>query len=530
MKKIRLLLFCSLFATACDRLSHVQSSHLTIQLPAVKSQNVTVSATTTVSAEPTGLTGTRPINCYVVGVGGPEDALSRNVCQRTDGTATFQPRRLGLWTGAVPAGGTISLDVPSGKDRVVFVFGFYAANISDCRDFKTYGFPNGTLSDPYLIGEVGQQEFIADDTKDVPVPISFDLNNRFDKCFGPDFPADTKTIPTQLAISKDYFPYATTIESVCQSASVRLTDDRGREGSVSVPTNVQINFEGSPLQFYSSMTDCSSYQNAIPTLTIPAGNSQGEFFFKAPYTVSYTSYTLTAKAAPFIDGAKTFTNVTSSAKAIELAGPNRILPDMCYPYMLNLRQVNGTPSPESGGFALTYDDASGFKFFSDSACTTPAASPLNLPSTQSQLSVWGKLSTVNVIDLNLGASGYTPSHPFVAAGGGTTAVASVEVRGDNTGPQYGVVYSKPYFAQLFNDKNTAVITTVPYQVYFLDPGLNFDYGLIPSFSTGVSSFVIPAGAHAGEFYIKPKGLGSYPIGVSGNGTPPPYPYLINVSP
>jgi hypothetical protein len=198
--------------------------------------------------------------------------------------------------------------------------------------------------------------------------------------------------------------------------------------------------------------------------------------------------------------------------------------------MLNLRQVNGTPNPESGGFALTYDDASGFKFYSDSACTTPAASPLNLPSTQSQLSVWGKLSTVNVIDLNLGASGYTPSHPFVAAGGGTTAVASVEVRGDNTGPQYGVVYSKPYFAQLFNDKKTAVITTVPYQVYFLDPGLNFDYGLIPSFSTAVSSFVIPAGAHAGEFYIKPKGLGSYPIGVSGNGTPPPYPYLINVSP
>lgn len=184
-----------LFTSACDRNSGSKSK-LSIQFPEIV-QSGKISAMTSggssqqddwASVTPTGFSGAAPFNCFGVYISGPEPALRSNQCFKDESSAT--PMKVfGKWKGGVLQGKTLELEVDAGKDRVVGIFGFHATTASACKDFTGNAqMDRSQLSKPYFLGEVGQLEFIGGQTKEVSVNLSFDSNQYFEECKGPDFP------------------------------------------------------------------------------------------------------------------------------------------------------------------------------------------------------------------------------------------------------------------------------------------------------------------------------------------------------
>ncbi|KYG67053.1 hypothetical protein AZI86_08550 [Bdellovibrio bacteriovorus] len=136
---------------------------------------------------PTGFSGNAPFNCFGVYISGPEAALRTNQCYKNQ-ASTIPMKVFGKWKGGVLQGKTLDFEVEAGKDRVVGVFGFYAADPSACKDFTgTADMDKSQLSKPYFLGEAGQLEFIGGQTKEVAVNLTFDANQSFEECKGPDF-------------------------------------------------------------------------------------------------------------------------------------------------------------------------------------------------------------------------------------------------------------------------------------------------------------------------------------------------------
>jgi hypothetical protein len=96
------------------------------------------------------LTAISDVNCYAVFVGGPEPELNRNKCYsnsiKTSVVASFGPN-----VPFMPQGSTISLDVPSGLNRRIYVVGFNANPISSCRGSQTSAADFTNISPPQII-------------------------------------------------------------------------------------------------------------------------------------------------------------------------------------------------------------------------------------------------------------------------------------------------------------------------------------------------------------------------------------------
>ena len=257
---IYLLLMSVLTLAACDRLKMDESSKVRIQLPstAETSKLQSLGSVTAYGGDgsqipSTGFSGAAPINCYIVAIGGPEDEFQRNTCSRKDGS--FQVRKVGPWVGGAAPGTDLTLDVTSGKDRVVYVVGVYAPT-GTCQDFKgPAGFDNMN-SLPYLLGETAPTEFKAGDSVSVTVPMTFSTDKWFDGCHGPDFPEHNGSgggngvVPTQIGVSKEFFPAGNVVENSCQGIEVRLADAAGSRGSTSTNTTFQLTKAGSVVSFY----------------------------------------------------------------------------------------------------------------------------------------------------------------------------------------------------------------------------------------------------------------------------------------
>lgn len=297
----------------CDRLKLDDTTKIQIQLPAAPaaSAKTDVSATTANSSpEPTGFTGASPVNCYMVAAAGPEEALSKNKCFSRDGVnSSFATRKVGIFVGAVPASGTVSIDVPSGKDRSIFVVGFHASDMTYCRDFKTHGFPEGTLSHPYFLGEKTGLELKAGATLDLPINVSFNTNNILD-CEGPDFPEGgggegPKVEATHLAA--DF--YHSVGLNQCHPMRLHLYTEAAGVQNYNVKNssartiNLPIN-STTPLglSFFNSEADCASTTGSISSVSLPMYSTEKGVWFKAstdagstptplPFTASGLAYT-----------------------------------------------------------------------------------------------------------------------------------------------------------------------------------------------------------------------------------------------
>lgn len=125
------------------------------------------------------LTAVSDINCYAVFIGGPESQMQNSHCSEASGTV--KKFSFGVYGGFYPAGSTISLEVPAGKDRNIYLVGLRAQN-SACRTFA----PNEpidaeNLSFPMVVGkELGLSLFNGDQVVEITRTIS--ATEQFENC------------------------------------------------------------------------------------------------------------------------------------------------------------------------------------------------------------------------------------------------------------------------------------------------------------------------------------------------------------
>ncbi len=529
---IKILIFTVsivLFA-ACDRPKINESTKIQIQLPEVPKISSSVAALGANAPDPSGFTGATPINCYLIAAGGPEQNMSKNSCFSKGGINTsLVGKRVGFFVGAAPAGGTMSIDVPSGKERSIYVVGFYAPDIASCRDFKTYGFPNGSLSDPFLLGEQNNLELKPGETLSLNIPVTYNSQNRID-CTGPDFPGSSgNVIPTKLSLNKDWFPYDATVENSCQSVGVRLVNDQNREGTMAVSVTIQATVNANPLLMYPDYQTCIASGATISSIVMPPNTYGLQIVFKSPLATTPLLSLIATSSSLAPSAQMNLANAVATTKGINLDGPRSILPGLCYPYNVLLMSYSGAAISETTLTSMNYNAGSGFNFYSNGSCST-VLSTLNIPAFTSSYPVFGKINVGSGISgLNLTMTGYAASALNIYEGSGGSTPTFLEVRGDNMGPANGICYAKPYRASLFNESRAAVTAAAALPFNFVNASVNFDFHSDSSCTSLISGSSFAVGMHSADFYIKPKSVGAFPISITGPGLQT-NPYIINVSP
>lgn len=544
--KNRVLLTVALFTVmGCDRLKLDEQTKIQIKLPgsasslSSKVENSTSSLNTARPA-PTGMTGDRPINCYLIAASGPEPELQRNICQRKDGTTTFAPRKIGPWVGAAPAGSAIGIDVPSGKDRVIFVVGFHATTATACRDFKANGFPlDSEMSYPYIVGEAGNLELKPGEVKDLPLNVSFNEANRFDGCDGPDFPDDhngSGSAPTKIEITKEWFPTGKFVADSCQSVDLVLKDNEGRHAvfPVAIEVTPQITISAAAQSVYSNYQDCQASVNPMSKVTIPPFTDRMQVVFRTPYDPQAVNIALNSIIAPnglTIVGAGAYQSFASSSNTFDLVGPWSVLPDVCYPFNLNLRQMSGSPGSNYSGMTVNVSGAAGVSLYSTLATcqtsTTPSTSFV-FPSYTASLPIYVKMSSALSADVALtftdAASTYVAATQFVRKGYGTNVPAGVEIRGFNQLGSINYCADQPHEVFLVNSYHTPVVPTAATNVnvsgnllgLYANPG-DCSYPQNP-----INNVSIPAGGYSAQFYIRATAFGNGDIAATVTGFPTNY--------
>ena len=292
MGKILIITLSVILFIGCTRAKNNETTKLQVQLPSASKAPATsskkVGALGGTSPEPTGFSGAAPVNCYMVAAGGPEESMSKNKCfSRNNVNTSLGERKVGLFVGAAPAGGTVTIDVPSGSNRSVYVVGFHAPDLTYCRSFKDYGFPEGTLSHPYLLGEKTGLEMKAGETMDLPINVAFDSNNVID-CEGPDFPANGGggSTPSMEATNIAAEFYQLIGSNQCHPMRVHLYAEVGGVDyyythqsvthTIGLPYDVSMN-----LSYYSSEADCSSSTNSFTSIQIAPTEHEKIVWFKA---------------------------------------------------------------------------------------------------------------------------------------------------------------------------------------------------------------------------------------------------------
>jgi hypothetical protein len=306
MGKILVFTLSVVLFIGCDRAKQAETTTLKIQLPEAPKSYAVKSSTNPVTP-PSGFSGAAPINCYLIAAGGPEDSMSKNKCfSRNNTNPSMGERNVGLYVGAAPAGGSISIDVPSGSNRSVYVVGFYAPDITFCRSFKDYGFPDGKLSDPYLLGEKTGLEMKAGETMDLPINVTYDPTKAID-CAGPDFPSGgSNNGPAVEATNIAAEFYHSISTNQCHPMRVHLYADIAGVQNYNVSHSIT-HVIGLPeaaltmlgLSFFKSESDCSSSASPISNVQLAPNQNEQVIWLRAsnysatntPTPISFTSST-----------------------------------------------------------------------------------------------------------------------------------------------------------------------------------------------------------------------------------------------
>lgn len=352
-RKILFVLISTLISTiiiGCDRLAKENNdARISIHFPTVDQSQMNpspapISTLDFSTIEPTGFSGLYPINCFAVMASGPDSPMRINSCGRKDSTIPRFP--VGILAGAIPAGQSIALDVPSGVDRVLKVIGFHAITLAACGNLKDS--PNNSgLSKPYVLGEVGALKLDPGTSIEVPVPLSFNASKWFDDCQGPSFGGGGGSnggIATMARLRKNFWPYNGGIINTCVPFYLELLNNQGQSATLDTPITIQIK-DGvpAPRLIY---PNCNCSSTAATSTTIPAATSNSVCL---SYNTDSTtgaipmSLSLTSGPAGFDANHLYSLNMQSgSAPTFEIAGPRKIMSNTCYRYQVVARAWNGS--------------------------------------------------------------------------------------------------------------------------------------------------------------------------------------------
>lgn len=425
----------------CDRMAREGSAKLVIQTPPSSLSHEKLSASDHGISDPTSLAD---INCFGVIISGPTEDLRKNVCGQRDNVASRFP--VGRFKMMIPAGQQIALDVPSGPDRVVRLIGLKAGP-NACLDLTHPDSVTADFSRPYVLGTVHKVEMKAGATMEIAVPMSFDPTKVFDDCVGPDFMTgvfdpnrprnedgggDSQPItPTQLTLYKHDFPDWRYKENYCTGIGVSASDGNGRQGTLDSPVSFQITVNGSPVPIYQSHMDCANDANESPSLAFPAGVPHLGLVIRTPSMSDASSIALSAvittpSSGLTVAGLPAMPNGPSSGQTFRFEGPERILPDTCYPYNIMAVDINGGGVGASGSVAIT-GSPSAIGIYSDASCSSPATSFTLSGNQDAQTSFYVKVEAGATGQINAQMSGFEPALRQIAAGSGGSTISYIHV-------------------------------------------------------------------------------------------------------
>lgn len=479
MLKLLLFLLSSIFIlSSCDRAMNTETTRLNIELPAsansyilnqnsnfMRSLNVNILNLDTEYLEilPTGFgSGVAPVNCYFVTVTGPEDFMNVNYCGKVDSNGQLtKDHTFGTHVGYVSSASNLAVDVPSGKNRVVKLFGFHVTSVDECKDTRDEPARNA-MSFPYYVGKSAETN-LDGTTKVVTVQLETPVStNRMDDC-KINFENSIADEANSIGVDISEFPYGyaripASVGFTCELVKFSLfnggIDKKPAALLLRSNYNFEISTDGTNYEardLYATYNACQSNFTGSPSFSIAGSRDRSDKWIRllagdgniTHYRASSVGRVdITATASPMI-----LNNSPSVTQVFDLIGmPKNIVNGQCYPFRIGFRDLYGqfpllTASTNVSIHTKLNGTTISSGFFTDPGCTAFTAGPVTLPSNQS-LS-----STVYYMQLNIGE----------ALDG---RLAEFEVIRNSGGPGGLVSTTKIPFRLIFNATNTPVLSKI----------------------------------------------------------------------
>lgn len=480
MLKLLLYSFSSiLLFSACDRAVNTDTTRLTIQLPSsissgvlnsdsnfMRSLNVNILNLDTQYLEilPTGFaSGTAPVNCYFITVTGPEEAMNVNYCGKIDSEGQLsKDHSFGTHMGYVSAASAVTVEVPTGRKRVVKLFGFHVTSIDQCKDIADD--PNrSAMSYPYYVGKSGETD-LDGTTKVVTVQLETPVsNNRMDDC---QIRSESPLISEAdaIGIETNDFPYGyaripISVGFTCEPVRFSLYNGGNDKKPAALLSRsnyeFQISIDGTNYEarnLYPNYASCQTDVLSSTTFSISAFREKTEKWIRLTngdssithFRASSISRTdITATASPI-----NFSSVPALIYVFDLIGmPDKIVSGACYPFRIGYRDLYGQfPALASSSDISIHTKLNGTTlsttFFTDSGCTSSTSSVV-LPTNQSLSTNTYYMRLINSEAMN-------------------EQLAEFEVIKNSGGPAGLVTTTKIPVRLIFNATNTPLLSKISF--------------------------------------------------------------------
>lgn len=224
--------------------------------------------------------------------------------------------------------------------------------------------------------------------------------------------------PAQLAFGT---PPQTVGAGLCSAvATVEVRDAFGNPAPGTAPRALALSAAPATGVSFFSDPGCTT---AAASVTVPAGSTQGSFFFRA---TQVGSVTLTAASAGLTPGMQAATVVAGAPAALAFTtSPQTRAAGACSAAVtLEVRDALGNPSPVSAPTAVSLAAAppAGFTFFSDAGCTAAVGS-VTVGTGNTGASFFFRGTAAGSVDVSAAAAGWAPAQqPQVIAPAAATAL------------------------------------------------------------------------------------------------------------
>lgn len=391
MKKLIFFISAAMIFISCTRASNSENARIQIKLPDLATS---YSGKVGTLSEPSQLAD---LNCYMVFVGGPEQDLQRNTCPTLGSSANGTPGRtinFGPLYGGFSPSTEISIEVPSGNDRVLHLVGMRVSSPEICRDFKAFGFPGkNESSKPFIIGTADRVLLEPSKTVEVPIKMAFNAADAIEKCTGPDVPQDSggggnsnEPYLRFEGLGKWSYPANKDLGTVGQCYQVKpalyINGSAWVDPGMSV---IDINVSAfNAGQFYSD-SGCST---SISSLQIPAGQSKSStnYYFKTnnpAADVTLSGYTVSGNSLSLQNSMQL---VDFGYPKLSFIGPDKLPQGLCAKYRIVSEYYEGGPlSVTGGGLNISLTDNASFYLRAYPDCSTGTSATITTATSETEV-------------------------------------------------------------------------------------------------------------------------------------------------
>lgn len=485
----------SLILFSCERKVIEQSSKVIISLPGNENQSLEniidpLSTVSTYSEQDNGEdefnsaimpafnSPTYPINCYLVGVGttNAETAFSQNYCgKRSTVTGKIDKNyQFGPFIGLFSNTANVELEVPSGENRVIYVFGIHALNPAACLKLSAVEGQNpnpANFSRPFIVGKSSTFKVSPGQTSIVPITLTQPgTSDYIESCFFPSLNNEEAKPANKVLIERIGFPQNVLITAkngqtnptnircdyidVVPKFSENTNDKNARVDSTK---QMIVKMNGLQINSFKDKIDCEGNVNSVSTFPLFPSETRVRRWIPLTDAMSGSNVALEAQTS---DGSlqsvsknflitagvvptATFTlnnTINNVQGGFDLILPKKIITGQCYEMFVTRKSLEGEPithPAQASPFLLLSNPAGSISFFNAVNCTGGVFTGTNIPTSLNFRQVWFKINTPSTVEISVAANGGLISpHPIdssifkiQAITSSNTVVNSVEIEG-----------------------------------------------------------------------------------------------------